>query len=365
MYCWIHKGDSLARSLLKDDIEIRYIEESKKFSPSPVDVLVVPKGDIIASLIENEKSCRVSYYDAYVENVFNHMSGVNTYDYMYLNYHLHNKAVSTVFIGSSYMNFGIDVSLVDKAANLALASQDIYYSVMLAKKLYNHTKYKKVFLGGYYYTIFSDLSMTKDHAELAKISDIYSRIFSGAEGFHHAICLPDRSEPDRVNGIYDKKRIDNYLSKKIFGATDGNYWGSINREMHRMYPKSWGDYTDEEKQELGKWRANCHNKSIRYKSSFKENLDILCAFMTWCETHEIELNIINFPVTKFYRRYFSDEFSQIYYECLERMRMDGLKFNLYDFESVPFDDSDFVDTDHLNDCGARKLTSIILDMARC
>lgn len=63
------------------------------------------------------------------------------------------------------------------------------------------------------------------------------------------------------------------------------------------------------------------------------------------------------PATKYYKKYCSGEFKEMFYNVLEIAKDSGALLEVLDFwDDEAFSDDDFNDMDHLNEQGAAKLT---------
>ena len=74
--------------------------------------------------------------------------------------------------------------------------------------------------------------------------------------------------------------------------------------------------------------------------------------------NNIELYILNFPVSRLYHMLENKAFKEIYYDMMKTLEFPAI---LLDFDELEFGDEFFNDPDHLNDLGARKLTEILLN----
>ena len=260
------------------------------------------------------------------------------------------------------MLYGLDTRQLPNCKNLGLPSQDLYYAFLLAKKMYSVHPYKRLLLGGHYYSIFSDLSRVKDVNELSRITKVYSRIFPHSLGLHNAFHIPNQVDERVISGIYDIDKIQDLVIKSYFDSWRGSYWNkNWSRFAWRMRlwqgERTWAETTQEEKNNAAKFRTDSHNKNISYKDSLKENVILLNELGEWCLKKKVQLNIINFPVSESYSKTEDKNFKKIYYEAIKGLRFPA---KLYDFEQVKFGDECFNDPDHLNDAGAEKLTKILL-----
>jgi hypothetical protein len=100
------------------------------------------------------------------------------------------------------------------------------------------------------------------------------------------------------------------------------------------------------------------NKYFKWKYTYNENLDILNKFSQFCSDRNINLLFVVTPMTELFRKYSNPEFKPYFYEALENAPGEIHVLDLYD--SPEYSDIDFVDSDHLDDSGAEKLTKAIL-----
>lgn len=69
-----------------------------------------------------------------------------------------------------------------------------------------------------------------------------------------------------------------------------------------------------------------------------------------------------FPFTKWYNQYINPQYKEDIYQLLDNLDLpvEFLDMNELDY----FTDSDFLDTDHLNDIGAEKASKVLNDFVR-
>lgn len=366
MLVYIHRDQEEIRQLLLPFVNIRYIEDGINLRKTSV--LLIRASDPLA---KSYPAGLVTLYDEDITKIRSYAVQKlrEEYQYRYLRYHLtSNDTAQAIAIGSSYMLFGLDMSLVPDWCNLALASQDIYYGVLLAKEFYKRCKYKQVFWGGYYYSLFSDLSMVKDQGELkAHVSDTYSRLFLNKLGLHNATLVPVRRDEVLLSAVYDVPKIVDDTIAEFFSSCKGMFWNNHRKRFDWKTTlwgdksKAWNEVAINQKEICGKYRAEQHNKSINHHGAYEENVSILKEFGEWCRENRIKLHIINFPVTDQYRNCLDPRFKKTYYKTLREF---AFPFEFYDYDEAAelFNDDDFNDTDHLNDRGAYKLTASLKEI---
>ncbi|SDG78082.1 hypothetical protein SAMN05216584_11216 [Selenomonas sp. WCT3] len=361
MKIWIHKNDDFLRKYLQPDTDVRYIEEEQIRGAG---VILIRSDDDLSQM---PQAGIIVYYDKDLDSIrqLAQKKLSNNYDYYALNYQLNREQdFDTVVVGSSYALFDLDMELLPSWRNLALGSQDIYYSYHLARKMYEQCPYKRLVWGAHYYTIYSDLSRTKNVKELANITQIYSRIFPHGLGLHNALLIPNVLEEKVVSGIYDIDKSVQLFISDYFKRNGNNYWNaqrtrfSCRCRLWQGDDVTWEEACAEEKVKAAKYRAEMHNKSIRYTQSLEENMSILSEMGKWCLDNGIEFYILNFPVSKLYHEVENRAFKEIYYDVMKVLEFPAV---LLDFEDLEFGDECFNDPDHLNDRGARKLTEILVN----
>ena len=302
-------------------------------------------------------------YEEFLEEMVEYSCKMFTcnWDYFYLNNKVNEaKNAETLILGSSYARFGIKEEMMEKAVNLSLPSQDLYYAFELLKKVCSEEhSVKNVILGCGYYSLFSDLSRTKNRGELERISTVYAPILND---WHNCFIHPANWYAFDESDYIDVQKLVASLYNSSYGQH--NYFNNENRK--RCYfqtklwedkSKYWGDLSETEKWKYGKQRAESHNKSIRFEETLGENIEILKDIAVYVSERNIHLIITVFPATIYYQTFFDMNFREYFYDALEQVNEE---VHLVDCFGDPFfDEEDFNDTDHLNDSGAAKMTLML------
>lgn len=244
---------------------------------------------------------------------------------------------------------------------MALASQDIYYSCLIGRYVINkNTNIKRIFIGTGYYSFNADLSLSKS-TELMRISDVYYPIFNDK---HNCLDLPKSLKNIFYdNDIFDIRKVVDIFSNNFFNQSEYNYFIN-NRERRNLRINlkgaedlNWFELNDDMKKEFSYERAQYHNKLIKYTNTYSENKEILNSFIRYCNERGIEVCMIAFPSTKFYKEYLLKEYKELYMDALNSI--DGV-IHFIDFNEIDiFTDKDFVDMDHLDKSGAIKVSKVI------
>lgn len=266
-----------------------------------------------------------------------------------------NNRIDNVFIGNSYMLHGIENDFFPYSVNTALPSQDMYYSMKIIREILRSGKIKNIIFGMCYYFLFCNLALN-DFPELDRVSTVYYPLF---KDYHNAVLLGTRpevslkSEVLDIDGIYAGLRRD--IGIQYFHP-------ERSRECCRMKlwsdeSKKWPELDEEQKRQIVAERLKMHNRLLKYAASFKENVQLFEALTDLCRSEGIRLSIVVPPATKYYTELLDERFKELMYGAINRL---GLQDKVLDlFTDKRFSDADFVDTDHLNDDGARKFSQIV------
>lgn len=347
----------------------------KNINIEPLRSLDAVKADdiIVISNAADEDFCdnNLSDYNVIIYEDFLEKISVNivqefryNYDYYYLKNALctaQNASITTVISGSSYGLLGIDTSLLSNAVNLSLISQDLYYSLKGIYSIYNINKNIRniVLCVGYYY-FFSDLSKTQNPDEIQRVSKVYDPLYAD---IHNCSLLP----PPSRNILYKSDIFD--IQNILDLYTQGEYLKGYfhNERPRKIYAtkmwddksKEWNQLSIDEKEEAGKRRASLHNKIIKRENSLLENLKHFQDFLRFCDSENINLLLVVTPSTPYYFNHLLPDYKSKFYDILNEI--DGIIHLLDLAEDTAFLDEDFIDTDHLNEKGAQKLTQLILN----
>lgn len=265
------------------------------------------------------------------------------------------KEKDTLISGSSYGIFGIEP--IETCINLALPSQDIYYSAKLVEEaITDNANIKKVFLCFGYYSIYCDLSKSKENW---RIDEVYYPLLRDSH---------NRKENEKRESNTLEMVVKNFVTKIIdvgiscyFNLTTNYFNKILHSRIRRRFivwdeKKSlWSNLDEMEKDKAGKKRVNMHEKQLKYADSLLENLSTLDSLYKFCKARNIKLNIFLFPFTKEYLSNMSTAYQKKATEAIGMLKRYCDFF--IDFNQIAsFETEDFVDCDHLGDAGARKMT---------
>ncbi|MBQ4346918.1 MAG: SGNH/GDSL hydrolase family protein [Firmicutes bacterium] len=111
---------------------------------------------------------------------------------------------------------------------------------------------------------------------------------------------------------------------------------------------------------MGKFRAESHNKLFEHKQSLEENQEILNEFVHYLHTENVLPIVVITPFTEAYNRYVLPEMKEAVLQMLDNVPEE---VHFVDFNDASyFTDADFMDTDHLNENGAKKMSRILAEL---
>lgn len=274
-----------------------------------------------------------------------------------------SENVESVIIGNSYPLVGIEERLLKKnTIKLAMSSQDLYYSFELAKKVIsNNANIKQCIFGISYYILRHDLSKGESEYSKNMITNIYYPLLNDIHNSKlHNIDSPktlkDFDLDILIANIFDMEKIEKHFNSQIYNKCK-NYYNEIANP--RKSHIKWEDFSRYEKELIGLDRANQHNKLFKYEDTKLEYSSILNDFLEFIDSRNIELIIVVFPNTRYYSNHIVPEFKREFDEVIERFKNKSIRIiDLRKYEDK-FNDSDFWDSDHLNESGAVKATNYI------
>ena len=269
----------------------------------------------------------------------------------------------TLITGSSHALSGIDVFCFENAVNCSMHTQDIYYDYMCIRSVLDNlnteTEIKKCFIVFGYYIAFQDLSRGENVGK-KMLSSLYYPVFRDAHND------PEKFKYDAIWDKYDivdlnvRTQIENAAMDLMISRRQ--YYNDlfIRRPLYDLGGIQWKDLPLDKKNLLGKNRAESHNKQFKFKESYIENKRILRECIEYLLAINVKPIIIITPFTNMYNLYVNPEMKDAVKEMIASLpaEMDFIDFNEFSDE---FTDEDFVDTDHLNERGAYKLSTHLVE----
>lgn len=290
------------------------------------------------------------------------------YDYCYLDaMHEKNRVVGTktIIAGSSHaMNGIIESRIGNGAINFSISSQDLYFDYLHIRKAMEEGKLniETCIISIGYYMLYQDLSLSKTMGHLMR--EVYYPLF---EDVHHfqgncSYDLLENVEYDR--SIYSRElvmRLCREWSGRFF-MQESSYYGSIkSRARNNILSLKnivWSELNEREKEELALKRTRDHNRLRKHILSREENGVLLEEMAGYLYKNGIIPIFVIFPFTDWYNCYIDSGYKEDIYNLLEKIPVPVEFWDMNNYKEY-FDDTDFLDTDHLNDKGAEKATVLL------
>lgn len=347
----------IIRIFVKDEIPVIALDDLDAYLDD--DILICVKSEVIENRISIVWEDIYMLFYKYTYTLY-----MQNYDYFYLKNTYgtaKERTISGLIAGSSYACFGVDMTQLKEVKNLALPSQDIYYACKLLTQICkDNPNIRKVILGMGCYSLYSDLSRTKNMEEIRRVENTYWPLLKDKHNCREEIGQAiDYMESE----IWDTERIVEYMSQQIYQNYNQQYWTADRRReawatcLWNDKNIGWNELSEESRIEYGRKRAESHLKALTYSESFKENIETLNIFSIFCIEHEIELNIVIFPASKYYLPIIEEKYKEEFVKVLDQLEgviqyWDGSRME-------EFVDDDFNDMDHLNTKGAEKFTAFL------
>ena len=282
------------------------------------------------------------------------------YDYYWLKYTMERgvrEQAQTLLTGHSLARFGINDAQIPGLVNLAFLSQDYYYSsLIIHSALERIPSLRTVILGVSYISPFMDLSRSKNQGEIARITQVYGKYFGD---YHHM----DRGETHAqaaADGEPEDRPFDERLMSDLYETMKSDYFfGERNRQSLSDFDWS-GSMTEEARFEAARARTDFHNRLLNHRETYEENGEILTRIAEYCGEKKVEFRIVVFPSNRYYRHFLDPGLKEAYDDQLRRCLAKEPARHMDLFDDDRFDNIlDYIDTDHLNDRGAVKMTEIL------
>lgn len=289
------------------------------------------------------------------------------YSYVWLKAMLHKgrnleKNGATLITGSSYGVNGIREHHWKQAVNCSSSSQDLYYDFLCAQRVIGSKQrhcFSKCFIVDGYYAACHDVSGGKQERELA-VSTVFEPIFQDAHNWN----MPRRK--DLWSGLEvlsdSEKRACEQLALEMM-QRNGTFFSDRKQRggtVFNLGDHNWWEVPAEERNALGKYRADCHNKLFQHRESLTENKKILQEYVHFLHLNDVTPVFVIAPFAEEYSRYVSRDMKKSVLEMISSVQ-EEIRF--VDFNQFScFDSSDFVDTDHLSEKGAEKFSGLLVSL---
>lgn len=264
--------------------------------------------------------------------------------------------------GSSYGVNGIIEESWNEAVNCSVSSQDLYYDFQCAYRAISNGaggRFSKCFIVDGYYAACHDLSRGKRERELI-ISNVHYPIFRDGHNWS------DVKQNDFWAGMAalsdeDQQRCEQLAVEKML--LQGTYFSERKQRGGTVFDlggRNWWDISAEERQALGKIRAESHNRLLQNEAVIAENAKILNEYAHFLQLNGVLPVFVIAPFATEYTQYISKELKDSITELLVSA---SEKICFVDFNQFScFEPTDFVDTDHLSQKGAKKFSKLLTEL---
>jgi hypothetical protein len=269
----------------------------------------------------------------------------NTYTYKNEQISTEYNDVNMLVFGDSHSFYGINPEWLSiKTFNLANISQTIYFDQLLFEKHVQHLPELKYIVLPIEYTTLSQADNTQE--------DIWRKYFYRTQ-MDLDVPLIDWYNPKKYSLALTQKfnktwkYYQDYKTEGTLIGCDENGWG--NTYLATV-----------DSLELKTIAKNISRKHEDGSMDFKLNVERIQEIIDVCKERNIEVIIVNMPVTTEYLKLLNPEkLKKIEATCdsLEKENPNVMRINF--LRDPRFNISDFQDADHLNAEGAKKLTLLI------
>lgn len=276
------------------------------------------------------------------------------YEYCYLEsmHYLNSiKDTTTIITGLSYGLDGLETNLLsERAVNFAMHSQDLYYDNKHIKRAIANSQGKIsqciITLG--YYSLFYDLSLSSSKK---KCVQTYLPLFSDVH--HVELGMAQNYE----FAYHDENK---HFCRQFFREYPQFYGRAILREQTSpsvMEKGGWLNMSASEREYEAYQLAEKHNRHIVHTQTHLENMGIMDDMLGFLEERHVRPIVTILPFSKEYLKYIDPSYKEAIIECLEKS---PFNVEFIDMNEEPiWDESDMLDSDHLNEKGAAKATLLV------
>lgn len=298
---------------------------------------------------------------------------LRNYDYCYLaTMHEKNRRIGakTIIAGSSHaMNGVVESNLEGEVINFSISSQDLYYDFQHIKKAVEEGRQKieicVINIG--YYMMYWDLSCGKSMNSL--VSTVYYPLLRKSHHYQMSEEFDMLKNIEFDREMFAEKWIREFADHWARGVfmEEPTFYGSLktreNNSALALKKVIWNTLLEDEKREVAAHRANDHNKLKVHEHTRQENVILVREMVEYLIQHDIVPVFVIFPFTKYYNTYIDQEYKADIKKILEDLPYPVEFLDMNDYQEM-FDDSDYLDSDHLNLQGALKATGLLNDFLK-
>ena len=296
------------------------------------------------------------------------------YDYCYLDaMHEKNRTIGarTIIAGSSHaMNGIVESGLEGEVINFSISSQDLYFDFQNIKKAVEEggQKIETCVISIGYYMMYQDLSYSKMMSYL--IPTVYYPLLGKTHHYQISEEFDRMKDIEFDRNMFADKWIREFVddwAKGVFMEEPTYYVRGLktreNNNILGLKKVIWNTLSDDEKREVAIQRTDDHNRLKAHTHSRQENAILVREMVEYLIQHDIVPVFLIFPFTTYYNAYIDREYKTDIEMILEDLPYPIEYLDMNDYQGM-FDDSDFLDSDHLNLQGALKATNFLDDFLK-
>lgn len=219
------------------------------------------------------------------------------------------------------------------------------------------SQFQRCFIIFGYYIAYQDLSLSQG-LRAQMVAPIYYPIFGDA---HHWETPETVDIWKEFEGISEETREACEAWARQMIREEATYYSRFRRRrpFFDFGGLSWQELSKEEQDQYARKRADSHNSIMKHTDSFYENRQILKDYVHFLHLREVMPIVVIPPFSPVYNGYVEKELKTSVTEMVDAVP-EEVAFVDFNKDSV-FENTDFMDTDHLNEQGAEKMSRILAE----
>ena len=275
--------------------------------------------------------------------------------------------IDTLIVGASAARSDfLESCMSSPSVSLGITGLDMYYTwKSVEKALECNPNIKTVVFPMCYYTLFLSFLNQPNPVQQSVMEKIVQPIFESA-GPYSFTCSwekqKEKREPMLDVIVSAQKFCEQYDARVTQQLAKLPYY---NQQFYRRPPNGQNTYCFRDKSNQQNSRAVevliQMQERLFQKSNATENVAYLEELMKLLQRKKISLLVVIPPVTDYYQKASNPKYYDFFYQTLAPM-IEQYGFSVLDYyKSDLFFYEDYVDYDHLNEKGARKLSKLVSD----
>ena len=275
--------------------------------------------------------------------------------------------IDTLIVGASAARSDfLESAMASPSVCLGITGLDMYYTwKSVEKALECNPNIKTVVFPMCYYTLFLSFLNHPNPVQRSVMEKVVKPIFESS-GPYSFTCSwekqKEKREPMLDVIVSAQKFCEQYDARVIQQLTRLPYY---NQQFYQRPPNGQNTYCFRDKSALQNNRAVevliQMQERLFQKSNATENVAYLEEMMKLLQRKKISLLVVIPPVTDYYQKASNPKYYDFFYQTLAPM-IEQYGFSVLDYyQSDLFFYEDYVDYDHLNEKGARKLSKLVSD----